>query len=218
SGLSQTRKARFPLGEPGLFVLDYRSGKLILSLCYPTLATKTKTWRGWGTQRLLVFICRSNKVRSCDCPGCVDDLSEPHPQAKLNLALAIVVGTVYAERLAKRCGVGFEAGEEGERGEGAVKTSRADAVAGSFNLCNVLVVEQVERFREQFQLAKFAEIEVLSQAHVGLPYGWITESVAADVVHDLIVANAIDQIVAARSIHPRSQAGDCVSVDLAELL
>src|ERR1035437_6631374 len=106
-------------------------------------------------------IKRANEVRSCDCPGCVDDLSEPHPQAKLNLALAIIVGTVDAERLAKRGGVGFEAGEERESREGAVKTSGADAVAGSFNLCNVLVVEQVERFREQFQLAKFAEIEVL---------------------------------------------------------
>src|ERR1039457_410171 len=40
----------------------YRSGKLILFSCYPTLATKTKTWRGWGTQRLLVFICRSNCI------------------------------------------------------------------------------------------------------------------------------------------------------------
>src|ERR1039457_6361348 len=42
----------------------YRSGKLILSSCYPTLATKTKTWRGWGTQRLLVFNCRSNRALS----------------------------------------------------------------------------------------------------------------------------------------------------------
>src|ERR1039458_7045813 len=42
----------------------YRSGKKILSSCYPTLATKTKTWRGWGTQRLLVFICRSNRALS----------------------------------------------------------------------------------------------------------------------------------------------------------
>jgi hypothetical protein len=31
----------------------------------PILATKTKTWRGWGTRTLLVFICQINRFWHC---------------------------------------------------------------------------------------------------------------------------------------------------------
>ena len=51
---------------------------------------------------------------------------EAHAEAELDLAFAVVVGGVDVAGLTECGGVGFEAGEEGERGERACKGTRRD--------------------------------------------------------------------------------------------
>ena len=84
-------------------------------------------------------------------------------------------------------------------------------VAGGFNFGDVLVVEEIEALGQNFQLAHFAEVELLGQAQVGLPRVGIAEGVAADVVELAIVAKAVDAVVAAGAVHARPQADDGVA-------
>ena len=140
--------------------------------------------------------------------GCGVTSLKTHAEAELNLAFAIVVGGVDGERLAEGGGVGFESGEEGERGESAGESAGGDGVAGGFNLGDVLMVEEVEGLGEKLQLAQMAEVELLAEAHVGFPCGGIAEGVAADVVDDLVVADAVNAIVAGGAVHAGAECGD----------
>src|SRR5579863_555067 len=127
------------------------------------------------------------------------DVSEAQAEAELDLALAIEVGGVDVERLAESGGVGFEAGEEVERGQLAVDGAGLDIVAGGFKLGDVLVVEEVEALGQQLERTHGSEIEALAQTQIGFPSSRIAEGVAA---------YAVDAIVAARAVHAGAEADD----------
>jgi len=129
---------------------------------------------------------------------------ESGSHAELNFAGTVEICGVDVEGFAefgdgagKACA--GEAGEEIECGQIAGGGAAFDGVAGGFEQGDVLVVEKVEAFGEEFEFAVFAEGESLAESGVGGPGGGIAIGVAADVEGEA-VGEAIEAVVAAGAV------------------
>src|SRR5580658_9084914 len=80
------------------------------------------------------------------------------------------------------------------------------------------MIEQVEALHQHFQLPHPTQVEFLAHPHVGFPCSRIAVSVASDTVEVAIAPHAVNPVVAARSVHPRSKTNDRSARRLVELL
>ncbi len=99
-------------------------------------------------------------------------------QGELELALAVEGGAVGI-------GDGAEAGsavgsaQESEAGIAARRTGSVDDVAGGVDVGDVLVVEDVEDFTDDFEVVTLAYLRVFGEAGVNVVDAWVAEGVAS---------------------------------------